>query len=464
METELFTTKYSKEESEFLNGYSKYLCSEIEKGLTQEELLDILKLAFIQSKSYSTAFKNCEGLREIVNALESAMGGEDKTGKATYKTKEHIAYNVAGAILKAKGKHYYYLDILMKMVGILHIEKEVEIQKDFIHLRNTNYPEFAKKHCPEMISFSVQGVDEQLAKIKAESICPIILCEKDSKGEIKEVKEIKPSPPKPTKRKLFDFTDEEEEEDEDGDEVELNKSEKPKAKRERYVPDEKQPISYFEGEIKKEQDRLAELEKQDETGWDDFELSIKGKKINMGLVKNHIIYYQRKIAERKGVPYVPDERYESDNDKEDRAERIKEVNLQGYIQNGDNYIYWTHYGKKENNISQIESVLEYDKNRSYGVIVYDIEKNEYSNTWIITNDFAKHLLKTYLMEKVPEKTSIPSWANPKFAGTRKEFETIEVTEKCFNDELREEWNKKALEERKGKGQITLFTENKIERG
>ena len=44
--------------------------------------------------------------------------------------------------------------------------------------------------------------------------------------------------------------------------------------------------------------RLRELEAQDETGWSDFDVMVKGKKSNIGLVKNHIIYYTEELEMR----------------------------------------------------------------------------------------------------------------------------------------------------------------------
>lgn len=41
--------------------------------------------------------------------------------------------------------------------------------------------------------------------------------------------------------------------------------------------------------------RLKELEEQDETGWEEFKISVSGKEVNMPLVRNHISYYGEKI-------------------------------------------------------------------------------------------------------------------------------------------------------------------------
>lgn len=55
-------------------------------------------------------------------------------------------------------------------------------------------------------------------------------------------------------------------------------------------------------ERKKSRERLEELEKQDETGWSDIDINLKGKEVNMPLVKNHIKYYTEKLNEQR-KPY-----------------------------------------------------------------------------------------------------------------------------------------------------------------
>lgn len=52
-------------------------------------------------------------------------------------------------------------------------------------------------------------------------------------------------------------------------------------------------------ELQKSIKRLEELSKQDETGWSDFDISIKGKAVNMPLVQNHIKYYSKQLAEMR---------------------------------------------------------------------------------------------------------------------------------------------------------------------
>ena len=47
--------------------------------------------------------------------------------------------------------------------------------------------------------------------------------------------------------------------------------------------------------IRKSYTRLKELAEQDESKFTDFEKSIKGKEVNSRLVKNHIIYYKKKL-------------------------------------------------------------------------------------------------------------------------------------------------------------------------
>jgi len=90
------------------------------------------------------------------------------------------------------------------------------------------------------------------------------------------------------------------------------------------------------------------------------------------------------------------EDYMSQNEKEDRADMIAEVNAKGFIQDGDKYIYWTHYGKKENDIQNFKQLL--NKN-FFGIVVdntnqkviYGENQNPQTNTWIVTKDFFEHL-------------------------------------------------------------------------
>ena len=56
-------------------------------------------------------------------------------------------------------------------------------------------------------------------------------------------------------------------------------------------------------EISQSRKRLEELEAQDETGWSEFDISVKGKKVNSMLVRNHITYYQKQLAELR-APYT----------------------------------------------------------------------------------------------------------------------------------------------------------------
>lgn len=50
--------------------------------------------------------------------------------------------------------------------------------------------------------------------------------------------------------------------------------------------------------IEERKRRLKELEEQDETNFSEWDKSIKGKEVNMMLVRNHIIFYTR-ILEQK---------------------------------------------------------------------------------------------------------------------------------------------------------------------
>lgn len=67
-------------------------------------------------------------------------------------------------------------------------------------------------------------------------------------------------------------------------------------KKERVPRKSKTPsIMNLKFEQSQSRKRLKELESQDETGWSEFDLSIKGKEVNMRLVNNHISYYQGQI-------------------------------------------------------------------------------------------------------------------------------------------------------------------------
>lgn len=286
--------------------------------------------------------------------------------------------------------------------------------------------------------------------------------------------------------------------------------------------------------------RLRELEAQDETNFTDFDKSVKGKEVNMPLVKNHICYYQRQIeklqepfnhllnkwkdfivnlCKTKGQEidkiwfdvsapldceiavrlaghrcwsacvefrfqegqlrafdshfgggtsfidgfksYMDDDKtankiteimervfnkecsnneweskgdregdkahrhiiispngwrseidvndYISEREKEERAEMIKEINDKGFIQDGENYTYWTHYGKKQNNIKDFKNLLN---DSFYGLIVenktqevvFGENQNTQTNTWIITKDFFEYLKNNNLV-KLKEKSN-----------------------------------------------------------
>ena len=57
-------------------------------------------------------------------------------------------------------------------------------------------------------------------------------------------------------------------------------------------------------EISKSFTRIEELEAQDETNFSDFDKSVKGKAVNIPLVKNHISYYRKQLAEIRS-PTLP---------------------------------------------------------------------------------------------------------------------------------------------------------------
>lgn len=63
-------------------------------------------------------------------------------------------------------------------------------------------------------------------------------------------------------------------------------------------------INDLKWDRRKSQERLKELEAQDETGWSDLDKSIKGKETNMRLVNNHIAYYTKQIQEKR-EPFNP---------------------------------------------------------------------------------------------------------------------------------------------------------------
>lgn len=120
------------------------------------------------------------------------------------------------------------------------------------------------------------------------------------------------------------------------------------------------------------------------------------------------------VAENGWRTEVSIEDYMSENEKEDRAEMLLEVNEKGFKQDGDNFIYWTHYGKKENNLKQFEALLN---DSFYGLIVKNEDKkvvcgenqNSITNTWIITKDFFEYLKPSFV--KVEGKAK---WTNPKY--------------------------------------------------
>lgn len=148
------------------------------------------------------------------------------------------------------------------------------------------------------------------------------------------------------------------------------------------------------------------------------------------------------------------QKYE-DDEAEDRAEMIKEVNEKGFNILSGKYEYWTHYGKKESNENQIEAVLKYqDKgNTPYGIIISDAGK--YLNTWMITKDFGLYLIEKYKMIKQPDN-AVEKWINPQFKKIERpnyKFPVIEVTKeelKNYVPETKEQMDKRIEETNKDK--------------
>ncbi len=58
-------------------------------------------------------------------------------------------------------------------------------------------------------------------------------------------------------------------------------------------------IQELENQIRKSEDRLKELESQDEADWTECKKMYAGKDVNIPLVKNHIIYYKEQIEKEK---------------------------------------------------------------------------------------------------------------------------------------------------------------------
>lgn len=80
--------------------------------------------------------------------------------------------------------------------------------------------------------------------------------------------------------------------------------------KEKSVQDYKWEIKKKKDEILEAQKKIKEYETQDETGWDSFELCVKGKETNIGLLSNHILYYTREIEEIKKHMFARREAYQ----------------------------------------------------------------------------------------------------------------------------------------------------------
>ena len=67
----------------------------------------------------------------------------------------------------------------------------------------------------------------------------------------------------------------------------------------KYIdPRSKMSIDELKEAIKERKERIAELEAQDETNFDEFDKCVKGKEVNIKLCNNHIKYYQDELDKR----------------------------------------------------------------------------------------------------------------------------------------------------------------------
>lgn len=77
-----------------------------------------------------------------------------------------------------------------------------------------------------------------------------------------------------------------------------------KAKAKKEKKPKELSVSDLKWELRKEKMKLAEYEKQDESNFTDFDKSVKGKEANIPLIRNHIAYYTKQIAEKR-TSYEP---------------------------------------------------------------------------------------------------------------------------------------------------------------
>lgn len=154
---ELQFSEFARDEIEFLKQYDEYICKEIDQGLTETEKHNLFKLYVINRHTYGAYINKSECFRHILWAIEYATNNDKET-----------AYQVAQAYLSCKkeGKHYYFMDLLLKMIKILGLEEEFEKQLDFVTLRATDYHEFQRRYCRGGLPYEELTDEEKAVKDK----------------------------------------------------------------------------------------------------------------------------------------------------------------------------------------------------------------------------------------------------------------------------------------------------------
>lgn len=227
----------SDEEFYFASMPMKADFSKFRQYFSDEEFQLFEKFAFA-SVQYCTPHGSCksEALREFIWALQYLLKEEKTDDFCHYLAQATFSMN-------KENKRFKIHDLLMKLVSALNLKEKFEEKMDFITLRETDYPKFVEKYCKDLSS-----------QVK----------EPNSDGVENKVEAV-------PKEKEISYT---------------NK------------PVEKMNLDELKENIEFEKKRLKDYEIQDESNFSDFEKAVKGKEVNIPLIRNHIAYYEKEIEIR----------------------------------------------------------------------------------------------------------------------------------------------------------------------
>lgn len=193
-------------------------------------------------------------------------------------------------------------------------------------------------------------------------------------------------------------------------------------------------LEELEAELQKSKARLIELENQDESQMNEALKYCAGKETNMPLVRNHIEFYEEKIAKLKGEKYLSRKRKE-----EIEEMKANGFDEKGYFINDYKVTAWTHYEKQEFFMKEVGGVVRYstdDFGLTWGVILHD-EQGKHTHTWMITKDLADYLKTTLKMVAEKSDENMPSWRVEgmiervsRELGFREELSTNRVCPNC----------------------------------